>query len=321
MAETMNSAATFSSRRALVLLIATPMLFVLLLTFGCFFARQWWRAEQFCHFRLQYGWLLVLAAVALWLTRTRSLAVVAIIGAVINFAFVAPIYWPAPIVKSTQPTWRIVSFNVWAGNQRYADVLAMLREKKADVVLLYEVSHGWGEQLPQLRDAYPHQLVLPQRNSRGIALLSRVPWESIEQIDYGTANAPSIIARFGAQPRPCTIIATHPLPPVNRRAAELRNEQLQRIAQDCQRIQGPLIVAGDLNITSYSPFFHDLLRRGNLRDSRQGIGVQASWSPRIPLLFSVPIDHCLVSPEIEVVRRSVGPKLGSDHRPVTVDLR
>jgi len=39
----------------------------------------------------------------------------------------------------------------------------------------------------------------------------------------------------------------------------------------------------------------------------------------VPLL-GIPIDHCLVSPEIIVTKRSVGPSVGSDHYPVIIDF-
>ncbi|MCU0878609.1 MAG: endonuclease/exonuclease/phosphatase family protein, partial [Pirellulaceae bacterium] len=81
----------------------------------------------------------------------------------------------------------------------------------------------------------------------------------------------------------------------------------------------PLVLAGDLNLTEHSPYFRDLLRASGLADTRQGIGIQASWSPRVPLL-SLPLDHVLVSRELAVVSRRLGPPLGSDHRPVVVQL-
>lgn len=45
-----------------------------------------------------------------------------------------------------------------------------------------------------------------------------------------------------------------------------------------------------------------------------------SASPKgcpIPL---IPIDHFLLSPDVKVVSREVGPEVGSDHRPVTIDV-
>jgi endonuclease/exonuclease/phosphatase (EEP) superfamily protein YafD len=37
-------------------------------------------------------------------------------------------------------------------------------------------------------------------------------------------------------------------------------------------------------------------------------------------LLSIPIDHCLISPDIKVVNIRTGPNVGSDHRPLITDL-
>ena len=34
----------------------------------------------------------------------------------------------------------------------------------------------------------------------------------------------------------------------------------------------------------------------------------------------IPIDHCLHSPGIQIVRKEIGPAVGSDHYPVVVEF-
>jgi endonuclease/exonuclease/phosphatase (EEP) superfamily protein YafD len=150
-------------------------------------------------------------------------------------------------------------------------------------------------------------------------MVSRLPWTSVETVSIGAGDVPSIVARFQVNEAAWTIIGTHPLPPASKPAAAARNEQLSALAEFARREKVPVIVGGDLNVTSWSPYFSDLLREANLRDSRQGRGVQPSWASRIPLT-DLPIDHVLVSPGIAVGNRTVGPHMGSDHRPVVADL-
>lgn len=308
--------------RLFVLGVIAASLLVLLLTVVGFFARQSFRVEQICHFRLQYAWLLLIAAVVLFVARKRGFAVAAIIGCVVNFAFVVPIYLPAEKPATTGKPWKLISFNVLGKNERYADVLELLRKEQADVVILCEVKPTWAEQLKTLRDLYPHQHIVAQTDNFGIAMLSRVKWQTAHTREIGTAGVPSIVAEFkDLGGRPYTIIGTHPVPPISRSIAQARNKQLVALADFAATLQEPVVLAGDLNVTSYSPFFRDLLRDAKLRDSRQGFGVQASWSKSIPLLFSIPIDHCLTSPSVETVSRRIGPSLGSDHCPVIVELR
>jgi endonuclease/exonuclease/phosphatase (EEP) superfamily protein YafD len=76
---------------------------------------------------------------------------------------------------------------------------------------------------------------------------------------------------------------------------------------------------GDLNVTPWSPYFQELLAATGLRDSARGWGLQPSW-PTMSLLLRVPIDHCLISPELHVTERTLGPDIGSDHFPLLVTL-
>ena len=81
----------------------------------------------------------------------------------------------------------------------------------------------------------------------------------------------------------------------------------------------PVILLADLNTTSWSATFQALTTRAGLRDSRLGFGVQPTWPARLPGL-RIPIDHCLVSPEVQVHDRRVEENAGSDHFAIYVDI-
>jgi endonuclease/exonuclease/phosphatase (EEP) superfamily protein YafD len=81
----------------------------------------------------------------------------------------------------------------------------------------------------------------------------------------------------------------------------------------------PVIVAGDFNATPFSPIFRKVIKISGLKDSREGFGWQPSWPTYVPLLW-LPIDHILVSSEIQVHNRATGSFIGSDHYPVFADL-
>ena len=72
-------------------------------------------------------------------------------------------------------------------------------------------------------------------------------------------------------------------------------------------------ILGDLNVSPWSPHFGGLLRES-------GRGVQATWPTNLAPM-RIPIDHCLVSPDVSVVGRRVGPDVGSDHFPIVVDVQ
>lgn len=304
--------------RVLTLFAAAGTVIATALTFGSFAARAHWRFEQACHFRVQYFWSLLLAAVVLWAAKRPRIAALALIAAVVNFAAIVPIYWPTQSTSQSGAKLRVISFNLFRDNPEHAAVAQFLRKQQADIILLMEVTHEWATAIRELRDDYPHQHLAPRADAFGIALLSRQPWNDIQTLDLAHNDLPTIVAHFQVDDQPFTLVGTHPLPPGSSTLAKERNTQLAAVAKFAHEQSAPTILAGDLNVTDFSPYFHDLLTVSGLRDSRQGRGVQASWGP-FPGL-EIAIDHCLVSPLVAVRSRRIGPHLGSDHRPVIIDL-
>jgi endonuclease/exonuclease/phosphatase (EEP) superfamily protein YafD len=80
-----------------------------------------------------------------------------------------------------------------------------------------------------------------------------------------------------------------------------------------------VIVMGDLNATPWSQPFRRLVARSGLCDSRAGFGIAASY-PADSTVLRIPIDHVLITCSIGVADRRVERDIGSDHRPVIVDL-
>jgi endonuclease/exonuclease/phosphatase (EEP) superfamily protein YafD len=130
---------------------------------------------------------------------------------------------------------------------------------------------------------------------------------------------PTIVARLEVDGQELTVIGTHPPPPRGQKGSVYRNQQLAALARYVNSINGPLLLCGDFNISPWSPYFRQLLRDSGLLDSERGFGLHPTWPVDRPLL-RVPIDHCLISPQIQVTSRRVGPYTGSDHFPVIIDF-
>ena len=99
----------------------------------------------------------------------------------------------------------------------------------------------------------------------------------------------------------------------------MRNDHLDSLANTSRLIQGPVMLIGDLNLSTWSPYFDDLIKTSGLKDSRKGFGIQATWPVKFPLL-RIPIDHCLVSPSVSISNWARGPDIGSDHFPIIIDF-
>ena len=284
-----------------------------------FMGRLWWPFELASHFRVQYFCFLLASAILFLIWRKQRAAILAGIFALVNLSLIAPLYFGDSAIHGGARMFRALVMNVHASNHAYGRIEKFVRSVRPDFMVLVEINRRWMGELDKLQMMYPYSRIRPREDNFGIGLLSRNPFVRSEIRYIGHANVPSIVARFEIDGQSLTVIGTHPLPPVGRALSRYRNQQLTELAQVVGSQQGPVMVLGDLNTTSWSPFFRDLIRTTGLRDSRNGFGIQPTWPAGFPPLW-VPIDHCLVSSGVVVHNRQTGPNVGSDHYPVVVDF-
>ena len=279
-----------------------------------------WYCELATHFQLQYVELLAAATALFALSGRLKSAVFTLVVTASAFCYhLLPLYVGGHEQTSETRTLRLISSNVAFFNQTQDELVDFLAAEKPDVVLLFEVSPDWLSTLKILEPEYPHFKVEPRERHSGIAIFSRLPLESVQLRTVGANPSPVVTATVKANDRTLTVIGAHPDPPVSWKQTRDRNDQLAGLAELVVALPTPLVVAGDLNTSSWNPAFQRLLRDTGLRDSRQGRGVQMTWPASVPGMQTA-IDHCLVSPRVKVLDRWVGRDIGSDHLPIVVDL-
>ncbi len=284
-----------------------------------FLGRLWWPFELASHFRAQYFFFLIGTAFLFLLGRKQRAAILASVFALINLSLIVPLYFGSPSTHAEGRTVRALLVNVNTSNQAYGRLQKFIRSVEPDFMVLLEVNRVWLNELQRLVGVYPFSRARPRDDNFGIAFLSRIPFKSAEVRGIGKAGVPSVVVQFDIDGQSLTVIGTHPLPPVGRAYSEHRNQQLTELAHLVGSLRGGVMVLGDLNTTSWSPYFSDLIRKTGLRDSRNGFGLQPTWPAGLPH-FWVPIDHCLVSSGVVVHNRRTGPDIGSDHYPVVIDF-
>jgi endonuclease/exonuclease/phosphatase (EEP) superfamily protein YafD len=213
---------------------------------------------------------------------------------------------------------RLLQMNIWGGkNRAYDKVIDEIRSEDADLIGITEITPGWYERLkPELKE-FRYSIVDTQHG--GIALFSKFPLTG--KVNYfGTILRPRIDAQVEIGGRRVAIIFAHPVIPL--KSFDLRNSELLLLSQEARdrSVNGPCILAGDLNCTPWSVYFEKLLSDSQMIDTEKGFGPQPSWSTQMKLPPLFPIDHCLVSPDIYCLSRRLGKRTGSDHLPVIVDL-
>jgi endonuclease/exonuclease/phosphatase (EEP) superfamily protein YafD len=294
--------------------------FVILLSMLGYLARQSWMGEIACHFRTQYAILLALAMLLLLYVREKAKASVVAIFVVANISSVATLYIP---VRRTfaghSELLSVLSANVHADNEQQLELIQHVLDVRPDFVFLFEAGEKWKASLERLKQEYPSVEEHTQSEHFSIVVLSRFPIQLREWKRFGSSSVFAVVAQTTIHGRPLSLIGCHVLPPTSREYFRLRNLHLSEVADAAARSPDPVVLVGDLNVSANSPFFGDILRRGNLRNSRRGFGVQPTWPVGFPGL-RIPIDHCLVSADIDVHGWSRGPDIGSDHFPIIVEF-
>lgn len=297
-----------------VLLVATPSA---LATAGGFFGEGWWLFDVLASFRVQFFVILLLAGIAYGTLVSWVGGGIFLVLAAANAIVLAPLFLASPAPAEGVERLEIITFNVQAEASNRAEVMAWLEDNPADVVVLVESSVEWEEAV--MRADLPYELLagpLPDRTF-GITILAKdahavqnhdVDGDQIVQFEVDLPG-------FG----PVSILAIHPQAPVTPDAAAANQKILQTTGNMAASIDGPVVVVGDLNTTPWSARYRDLARRGGLKSSASGFGLQPTWPTNI-VPMRIPIDHLLHSTELTTVERTVGPDLGSDHFPLTVLL-
>ena len=213
---------------------------------------------------------------------------------------------PAPSRSDTAPDMMITSFNSWTSNTDIELAVAGLRATGADMIALQEIGLNSAALPERLADLYPHQI----RCRWGVRLISKHAF-----IASGCSDQlPAAWARIAIKGETVTMVGVHLARPFAPSWYRGHSAALADLTAD---LDGPLIVAGDFNTGEGGFLMAGQARRlAPLRRVTRGLRTWPSGrlSP-VPLLG---IDHVWLSDDLTPTSVTVGPHLGSDHRPVSV---
>jgi endonuclease/exonuclease/phosphatase (EEP) superfamily protein YafD len=301
---------------ALLSLLAAVVVAANLVPLG---ARFWWVIDLTTHFRVQYlaATLVVVGLLALrrrwWACLALAAAGAVSVVPVIPYLPLAP---PAAVVDG-EPRLKVVTVNVSYRQFSARRLIEIVREIGADVVVVQELTPYADGVLAPLDAILPQHFKMPLEGRYGIAVWSRLPLESAVPVALGRQPAIEARVRFGETT--VTVLGVHLTAPTTPRRGAARNAELELLAERSAAIEGPLVVAGDFNLTPYSPLFVDWLAASGLTDTRRERTPSVSWPAVLPI-FGIPIDHVAVSPEFTILAHRRLPDFGSDHYGVLAEL-
>ncbi len=221
--------------------------------------------------------------------------------------------------RPAQGTLRIVSLNTWHSNQDLDATVTFLEQVKADVVVLAEFGPEKRRVLRRLATSYPYQTGCSQVIYCGMQLLSRYPLKNTSFLSrHLRTGPPTVLATLGPELGGLQIIGVHLMRPIDSYLGNYREvQQIAGLAREAN-ILGPVVVAGDFNLTGWSSNWRTFRNRSGLMHMDRFL---PSWPAAPSGLPQLAIDHVFASQGITFERVRLGPAVGSDHRPLVVDIR
>lgn len=224
---------------------------------------------------------------------------VAAIGIVICLIAAGPILWA---MRAGVPGTGLVLYqkNLLYSNRQQAEVVADIRAVDPDFVTLQEMTAPNTQIAEALLSDLPHQAICPFEAVGALAILSRWPIEEVRcdpEAYRGLAAA-----RIATPDGPIWVASVHlhwPWP--SRQPA-----QVDRIVPQLAMLDGPVVMAGDFNMVSWSSVV------GRMSGAVDGAVLGPSMVTRVGRFLRLRIDH-VVAPlgtSGSIERRGL---IGSDH--------
>jgi endonuclease/exonuclease/phosphatase (EEP) superfamily protein YafD len=299
--------------------VTAIVLLVGLATFVGLLDRVWWVFELADVFRLQYLAVLTGAVVLALAVRRPHIAVAAAALALLNAGLLGLPLTATANASGSRPhgSLRLVVANVEVGNSDYAAVQRLVAQTRPDVFGVTELTPAMARHLARALPHYAMRVVATRADAYGIGVFSRVPLQSARVVRYPADGPPTVVARARVAGEPVTLVVTHVHTPF---AGSIHVRHLRALAAGRPSLGPRLVVCGDFNTPPWSGPLRRFAADTGLRD----LYGNSAWSgyswPTWSFLLRVPIDNCFVSRGVHVTAYRDGPNVGSDHRPLVVDV-
>ncbi|RUV08874.1 AP endonuclease [Mesorhizobium sp. M7A.T.Ca.TU.009.01.3.1] len=273
--------------------------------------------DSVSHFRLHLAAVLVLSLVLVSWSGSRAARVCAFLCGVLAISANVPVGQIfARETEDKAHIFRLLQINVRFNNPTPFELLAVIRNTKADVVTLEEVNDQWVEELASLDDLYPHKILCGVRPIDGVAIFSRRSFDATRPPTC-IGNTSFAAASINFNGKTVSVAAVHlkwpwPFP---------QRDQIEALAPEIGRLGANALLAGDFNATPWSAATGRIAKAGELTLVPS---VGPTWSPySLPSLLrfaGLPIDQLLQKGKVVVrsVRKIEAP--GSDHSALIVDF-
>jgi len=212
----------------------------------------------------------------------------------------------------------IISVNVYQFNERYEELIKLVKEVKPDILLTMESNKAWDDAMKGIEKDFPNFKKVALENTYGIHFYTKLTTESIKVNYFIADDLPSIEASLLTKNgTPFTFFGVHPPPPspTEEDNSRERDGELLSIGKRVKEIKDPVIVVGDFNNVAWAKSSTLFRKTSELIDPRIGRGFVSTFHANYRFL-RFPIDLFFHSTDIFIEDFKTLRNIGSDHLPL-----
>jgi len=289
---------------------------LLLYVLICCFPTGLWLFDIATPFRLQMALVaLGIAAANAW-NKRKYAATFSVFCALYLSSNLPGLYASEALVKTDQPSLRLLHWNTWRDVDNIDDLHWVLSEFQPDLAFFQEVTPAEAAEFQSnhYRSQYIGDFLILSKSDLRITVPAHAPvWSELPVVEMS----------IDFEQREIDLYSIHPPAPFTPRRLRDRNQFSNQLAHVVASSPNSSVVIGDFNMVASEASFQHLQQFAGLKDSATGFGLQTTWpfdqwwNP----LLQIAIDQCLACPQLKVVERQVADSRSSNHRPLIVDLQ
>ncbi len=212
--------------------------------------------------------------------------------------------------------------NVLQTNTAYGKLVEKINAYKPDLIITTESNKYWQKALSVLEKDYPFNISVPQENTYGMHLFSKLPLAETSVRYLLSNDIPSIRTRVQLRSGEWIhLFIVHPRPPVpgEDKDSKQRDAELIMVAKEGRKEKGAVIVAGDFNDVAWSKTTELFQEVSGFLDPRRGRGFYNTYHAKFPV-FRWPLDHVFHSTHFKLETLERVSAVNSDHFPMFIRL-
>ena len=227
-------------------------------------------------------------------------------------------------IDKSLPRWFLYLENTLIKNKRsqlnvledLEDLYEVILIENPDIIQFQEVTPLVKYKLKSLESIFPYSVSL--NKFVGIAesiVFSKYPLKKNKNSDFS-----NVLTKIIIDETELNFLSVHLYSGINQNRFNLADKQIQIIKNLIKDNRKNIILMGDLNMTPISKRFINFLNEVNLYTYASFLNPTMTWPAFLPNYLGIQIDHVLFSKNFKMINKKTTKSLGSDHRPLIVDL-